>query len=143
MLMIDDVVAFDRGGGQAGLGRIHGRKRIDPTEWFFAAHFLQDPVMPGSLGLEAFQQLLMLAADERWPDAARGLVAPVPGERHEWTYRGQVLPTSHVVDVVVEITGVDEKRRLLTGAGVLLVDGLAIYEVKGFTVGTPAAGPRP
>jgi acyl transferase domain-containing protein/3-hydroxymyristoyl/3-hydroxydecanoyl-(acyl carrier protein) dehydratase len=132
ILMVDEVVSFDSRGGQMGLGRVHGRKRIDPTEWFFAAHFLQDPVMPGSLGLEAFQQLLLLMADERWPGPAYG---PVPGERHEWTYRGQVLPTSGSVDVVVEIAGVDEERRVLTGRGVLSVDGLAIYEVKGFTVG--------
>jgi 3-hydroxymyristoyl/3-hydroxydecanoyl-(acyl carrier protein) dehydratase len=31
---------------------------VDPAEWFFKAHFFQDPVQPGSLGIEALIQLL-------------------------------------------------------------------------------------
>ncbi len=55
MLDRADVVP---GGGRAGLGRLRGVKRVDPDEWFFKAHFFQDPVCPGSLGLECFLQLL-------------------------------------------------------------------------------------
>ena len=40
--------------GPAGLGYIKGSKNVDPEEWFFKAHFYQDPVWPGSLGIEAF-----------------------------------------------------------------------------------------
>ncbi len=30
-----------------------GTTRVDPAAWFFQAHFLDDPVWPGSLGLES------------------------------------------------------------------------------------------
>ena len=46
-----------------GWGRSGGRSGR-PSEWFFAAHFYQDPVCPGSLGLESFQQLLKVVASE-------------------------------------------------------------------------------
>ncbi|MEE8286734.1 MAG: hypothetical protein V3R72_08565, partial [Gammaproteobacteria bacterium] len=39
---------------------------VRPDFWFFDAHFLEDPVWPGSLGLEAFLQLMKVAANERW-----------------------------------------------------------------------------
>jgi 3-hydroxymyristoyl/3-hydroxydecanoyl-(acyl carrier protein) dehydratase len=35
-----------------------GRIAVDPSFWFFKAHFFQDPVWPGSLGLESFLQLV-------------------------------------------------------------------------------------
>ena len=36
----------------------HARKAVDPRDWFYACHFYQDPVMPGSLGLEAMVEAL-------------------------------------------------------------------------------------
>jgi 3-hydroxymyristoyl/3-hydroxydecanoyl-(acyl carrier protein) dehydratase len=64
--MIDRVEEYHPTGGPHGLGFIKGTKTVDPTEWFFAAHFYQDPVCPGSLGLESFQQLLKVVAWKRW-----------------------------------------------------------------------------
>ena len=58
LLMIDRVTAFDPSGGRAGLGFVRAEKDVDPAEWFFKAHFFQDPVQPGSLGLEAMLQTL-------------------------------------------------------------------------------------
>src|SRR5207253_6787657 len=49
-----------------GLGLAVGRIAVDPDFWFFRAHFHQDPVWPGSLGLESFLQLLKYAAWKRW-----------------------------------------------------------------------------
>jgi len=54
--MIESIELFVPDGGPSGLGYIRGVKPVDPEEWFFKAHFHQDPVMPGSLGLEAFTQ---------------------------------------------------------------------------------------
>src|SRR5262249_45380861 len=64
--MVDQLDLFLSKGGPNGLGLILGNKKIDPNEWFFKAHFYQDPVWPGSLGLEALVQLLKVAAHERW-----------------------------------------------------------------------------
>jgi 3-hydroxymyristoyl/3-hydroxydecanoyl-(acyl carrier protein) dehydratase len=35
---------------------IRVRKRVDAGEWFFKAHFFKDPVLPGSLGVQAMLQ---------------------------------------------------------------------------------------
>src|SRR5918993_1511529 len=50
--MMDEIVSFVPDGGPKGIGFIEGRKKVRPDEWFFKAHFHQDPVWPGSLGLE-------------------------------------------------------------------------------------------
>jgi hypothetical protein len=53
---------------------------------------------------------------------------------HQWTYRGQVLPTDKNVTVVLEVTAADEAARWLTADGFLLVDGRVIYQLTGFTL---------
>ncbi|MDH4008184.1 MAG: type I polyketide synthase, partial [Desulfuromonadales bacterium] len=65
MRMIDRIELFIAEGGPQNLGFIRGSKLVDPEEWFFKAHFYQDPVCPGSLGLESFLQLLKVAAIKR------------------------------------------------------------------------------
>ena len=69
--MIDEVELYVPDGGPHGLGFIRGIKHVDPDEWFFAAHFYQDSVCPGSLGLESFQQLLKAIALQRWGHTLR------------------------------------------------------------------------
>jgi 3-hydroxymyristoyl/3-hydroxydecanoyl-(acyl carrier protein) dehydratase len=114
-----------------GAGVIEGRKRVRPEEWFFKAHFYQDPVWPGSLGLEALIQLLQVVAVQTFGPCRRFTVNHVP---HQWTYRGQVLPTNSDVGVHGIVTGIDQATRTVTGDGWLSVDGRAIYRMAGFTV---------
>src|SRR5262249_37317409 len=64
--MIDRIDLYVPDGGPSKLGFIKGSKTIDPEEWFFKAHFYQDPVWPGSLGLESFLQVLKVVAGRRW-----------------------------------------------------------------------------
>ena len=132
--MIDRIDCYAADGGPHGLGFIEGRKVVDPDEWFFKAHFYQDPVWPGSLGLEAFLQLLKFAAAQRWPDSKNGRFLACPGKRHRWRYRGQVAPSSREVIVQAVITGRDDATRTLTADGCLLVDGLMIYQMNVFTL---------
>jgi 3-hydroxymyristoyl/3-hydroxydecanoyl-(acyl carrier protein) dehydratase len=122
--------------GRAARGRLRGVKRVDPDEWFFKAHFFQDPVWPGSLGLEAFLQLVKAAALHLRPDLHRThRFAPALGREHRWVYRGQVLPTSRAVTVVADITErVDSPEATLLASGLLAVDGLPIYRMEGFGV---------
>ena len=60
--MVDTITWYVADGGPRGLGAIEGRILVDPEAWFFKAHFCQDPVWPGSLGLESFVQLLQFVA---------------------------------------------------------------------------------
>ncbi|MFM7149744.1 MAG: type I polyketide synthase, partial [Gemmataceae bacterium] len=133
LAMIDFVDAYLEDGGPAALGLVRGFKMVNPEEWFFKAHFYQDPVMPGSLGLEAMLQLLKVAATLRWPgEVVQDFEANLG--RHRWMYRGQVVPSNKRVVVQAEITHVDPVRRELTADGWLSVDGLVIYRMSDFRV---------
>ena len=90
--------------------------------------------------MESFLQLLKVVAVERWAggcSAAPALTFASPGlgERHRWVYRGQVLPSDHVVTVQATITAVDDRSRRLTANGLLSVDGRIIYQMDDFTLG--------
>ncbi|MHB9007572.1 MAG: beta-ketoacyl synthase N-terminal-like domain-containing protein [Limisphaerales bacterium] len=133
--MVDHIELHLPEGGPHGLGFIRATKRVEADEWFFKAHFFQDPVVPGSLGLESFLQLLKFAAIERWghtPGTRWEAVAV--GAPHEWIYRGQVIPADRLVTVEVAVTKIDEATRRLTADGFLSVDGRVIYGLKDFTV---------
>jgi 3-hydroxymyristoyl/3-hydroxydecanoyl-(acyl carrier protein) dehydratase len=132
--MIDRIELLVGDGGPHGLGFIRGSKMVDPGEWFFQAHFYQDPVCPGSLGLESFLQLLTVAAIKRWGGTADSLLETVAaGEQHSWNYRGQVVPANHQVIVEAVVTAVDDRQRLLRADGFLAVDGKVIYRMRNFT----------
>jgi acyl transferase domain-containing protein/3-hydroxymyristoyl/3-hydroxydecanoyl-(acyl carrier protein) dehydratase len=134
LIMIDRITGYWPGAGRAGLGRLRAEKDVDPGEWFFRAHFFQDPVMPGSLGIQAMCHLLQWYLIER--DAAADLADPrfepiITGHPLTWRYRGQVLPTDRCLTIELEITGLgeDERGRHATADGWLWVDGLRIYHV--------------
>jgi PfaB family protein len=133
--MIDRIELFVADGGPQGLGYIRGSKDVDPEEWFFKAHFFEDPVTPGSLGLESFLQLAKFAVVERWGWQEGTRLAAVALEcRHRWLYRGQVVPGNRRVTVSAWVTAVDDRQRLLTVDGFLAVDGKLIYQMNDFTV---------
>src|SRR5262249_9499568 len=112
--MVDRIDTFVPDGGPKGLGFIAGSTTVDPRAWVFAAHFFQDPVWPGSLGLESFLQLLKVVAGDRWGSGPETVFAsPGLGSRHRWTYRGQVLPSDRQVTVQAAITEVDDRSRRL------------------------------
>ena len=132
--MVDRIDTLVLDGGPRRLGFVAGSKTVDPGAWFFQAHFYQDPVWPGSLGLESFLQLLKVVAVERWAGGcgtASALTFASPGldQRHRWVYRGQVLPSDHMVTVQATITAVDDRSRRLTANGLLSVDGRIIYQM--------------
>jgi 3-hydroxymyristoyl/3-hydroxydecanoyl-(acyl carrier protein) dehydratase len=128
--------AWSLEGGPKGLGFVRGAKEVDPAEWFFTAHFYQDPVCPGSLGIESFLQLLKFAARERWPHLAGShRFATETGRSHRWTYRGQILPSNKRVTVEAAITQVlDSPHPTLVAEGYLMVDGIYIYRMEEFGI---------
>ncbi|MFP6584296.1 MAG: beta-ketoacyl synthase N-terminal-like domain-containing protein [Candidatus Hydrogenedentota bacterium] len=135
MRMIDTIEIFDPLGGDNGLGFIRGTLDVNPDAWFFKAHFYQDPVCPGSLGLESFLQLVNHVAIERWAVTETPRIeALLSGCEHEWGYRGQVIPKDKRVTVEATITGSDDATQTLTAEGFLCVDGRIIYQMKRFSV---------
>ncbi|MCK9173642.1 MAG: hypothetical protein M0O99_09170, partial [Desulfuromonas thiophila] len=129
--MLDRIELFCPAGGPAGAGWIRGSKQVDPQEWFFAAHFYQDPVCPGSLGLESFLQLLRVIAAHHWGEEAAGNLQ-LTSAPHQWSYRGQIIPTNRQVRVEACIEALDHQRQELCASGLLSVDGKIIYQMQQF-----------
>ncbi len=133
MLLMLDRVTHVRGAGAAGLGLLQGQKDVDVSEWFFKAHFFQDPVQPGSLGIEALIQLLQFYMLDAGMAEGLGDAHFEPlmvGTPLTWKYRGQVTPKNAVISSTMEITevGTDSSGPYVIGKGSLWVDGLRIYE---------------
>lgn len=135
LLMLDRITAADHEGGSQGLGFWRGEKDVDPNEWFFKAHFFQDPVQPGSLGLEALLQLLQFGMldknlDEGFENPRFEAIAI--DEAISWKYRGQVLTHNTQISSTLELQRIerDERGVLAIGEGSLWVDGMRIYHSK-------------
>jgi len=136
LLMVDGVECYIKDGGPSGLGYVKGYKNVDPDEWFFKAHFYQDPVCPGSLGIESFIQLMKFAALDRFGNLAdTHRIDFVTGAEHQWLYRGQVIPRNKKVEVTALVTSVTEgETPTLFADGYLTVDGILIYQMKNFGI---------
>ncbi len=109
---------------------------MNPYDWFFKAHFYQDPVCPGSLGIESFIQILKFFAITTWKDRVNNhrfsIAHPV---RHEWIYRGQILPSDQIITVEAMVTEIETGPVLsITADGFLSIDGRYIYEIKQFGI---------
>ena len=131
--MIDCIDVFQPTGGPQGLGYIRATKAVDPDEWFFKAHFYQDPVCPGSLGLESLYQLLKYIALHRWGDSHEYQWSLACENEHIWTYRGQILPDNKRVRVEAHVTSIqNEPESAIFVDGLLSVDGLVIYKMENF-----------
>jgi len=133
--MIDRIDLLTLTGGVYGKGYVKASKIVNPEEWFFKAHFHQDPVCPGSLGIESFLQLITAWAMEKWdfsPDEHEMTMAP---ENHKWIYRGQITRKNRAIEIQAHIKSVTEgKNPKITADGILLVDGLVIYQMEDFTM---------
>ena len=146
MRMLDAVTGFWDDGGEAGLGRIRTFQKIHAEAWYFKAHFHEDPVQPGSLGLEALvQSARALMHMKGWLDGIENPVweHPIVGFPLAWKYRGQVVPSREEVITEVEALEVD----IVEGESVTLqiygtqwVDGLRIYEVPSFALRVRSGG---
>lgn len=133
--MIDRIVTWLPNGGPNGLGYVVGETTVEPDSWFFDAHFYQDPVVPGSLGLESFIQLMKAEAVRRWGHTGNFKSLGIPaGTDHEWVYRGQVVPSDKLMTTKMYVTKVDNATRTLWADGHLEVDGRYIYQMKKFAM---------
>jgi len=127
--MIDEIW-ISRGDGQHNRGYSMASRRISPEDWFFANHFFQDPVMPGSLGLEGFLQ-----AFKALIHALTGSEKPIigiPGLVLKCKYRGQVLPSHEKMWVEVHLKDRQSTPGgpVFTADGWLWADDIRIYEIK-------------
>lgn len=130
-----------------GRASLRGERTVTPRDWYFRAHFFQDPVQPGSLGIEALVQLLqahLLLDGAAEAVADGGFVDFVGPDTTTWQFRGQVRPEATLIALTLEAGPIEKHadRWVVRADGSLWVDGCRIYEARGLTV-TFAAGARP
>ncbi len=133
MKLLDEAVIWPES-GNSQKGTIYARKAIDPADWFYACHFFQDPVMPGSLGVEAILEAMQVYCLQQ--DLGKGFVSPrfslVPGNNTTWKYRGQILQSNQLMKLEVHLTRIerDSEQVVVTGDASLWADRIRIYELK-------------
>ncbi|MFE6285156.1 beta-ketoacyl synthase N-terminal-like domain-containing protein [Streptomyces sp. NPDC057877] len=126
------------GGGEHGQGYLRGHRTIRPDEWYFSRHFHRDPVMPGSLGVEALLQGMQVYAVET--GLTEGLRNPrfalLRGSETSWSYRGQILRDDPDMEFDVHLREVRREpgRIVLTGDGHVWKSTLRIYRLDGIGV---------
>ncbi|MBV1921809.1 MAG: hypothetical protein KUG73_14115 [Pseudomonadales bacterium] len=127
-----DRVEIVADGGKEGKGYIFAERTIDVTDWFFPFHFHGDPVMPGSLGVEAIIQSMQVYALENKLGAefSNPMFSTILSTV-KWKYRGQINPTNKKMSLDVHITDIQHNNGevVVIGDASLSKDGLRIYEV--------------
>jgi len=131
MLMFDRIVEINDDGGTHGKGYIKAELDIHPDLWFFACHFVDDPVMPGCLGLDALWQLSGFFLS--WIGCKGKGRALGCGEVK---FTGQVLPTARKVTYTLNMKRVISRRlSMAISDGTVEVDGRTIYTADDLRVG--------
>ncbi len=131
MLMMDRITQITADGGKYGRGYIRAELDVRPDQWFFQCHFLGDPVMPGSLGVDAMWQLVgFFVGWSGKPGRGRALHAG------EVKFTGQVTQKVQRITYVVDMKRIID-RKLIMGIGdaVMLADDKPIYEANDLRVG--------
>lgn len=124
MLMFDKITNIASVGGTKNKGIIEAEMEITPDLWFFECHFIDDPVMPGCLGLDAMWQLLGFYLG--WlGEKGKGRAISVGNVK----FTNMVLPSTKKLQYTINL------KRVLTGKlilgiadGQLDADGKTIYE---------------
>ena len=124
MLMFDKITNISSVGGTKNKGIIEAEMEITPDLWFFECHFVDDPVMPGCLGLDAMWQLLGFYLG--WlGEKGKGRAISVGKVK----FTDMVLPSTRKLQYTINLKRVLTSKLVLGIAdGQLDADGKTIYE---------------
>ena len=131
MLMFDRITDITEDGGEFKKGLVVAELDVNPELWFFDCHFVNDPVMPGCLGLDAMWQLLGFHLG--WLGLeGKGRALSVGNVK----FSGMVLPTVKKLEYEITLKRVLTSKLILgIGNGILKADGEEIYKAEDLRVG--------
>lgn len=130
-------------GGEFGNGYIHCSKEIHTYDWFFTCHFYSDPVMPGSLGVEAISQAMQLFALQQ--DLGKDFKNPrfvhVENNKTEWKYRGQIKINVENMHLEVHFKSIEKRGAtlIMIANAYLWNEGTRIYQLTDLALGIQEA----
>jgi len=131
MLMFDRITELSETGGAFDKGFIRAELDIHRDLWFFPCHFIQNPIMPGCLGLDAMWQLTGFYLG--WLGEPGLGMALSTGEVR---FKGMVTPQVKTVEYGIDFKRVMRGRLVLGIAdGWLKADGVTIYQATDLKVG--------
>ncbi len=142
MHLIDRVLSFDPKGGRYGLGSIVAEADIHPDAWFLTCHFIDDPVMPGTLMYECCAHALRIFVQRM------GWVSPdplarfdvLPHNESDLKCRGPVTPATKKARYEIDIKQMgykaDAGQPFVTADAHMFADDLRIvlYKDMGMTL---------
>ncbi|MEM7103028.1 MAG: PfaB family protein [Bacteroidota bacterium] len=138
-----DKLIIAKGKGEYNKGYIHATKFVKTYDWYFTCHFYQDPVMPGSLGVEAILQAMQVFALQQ--DLAKDFKSPrfVQLANHQtvWKYRGQILLNVKEMHLEVHIKAIEKRgdQLAIIGDAYLWNEKMRIYQVTDLALGIEEA----
>ncbi|MBI9074813.1 MAG: hypothetical protein JEZ02_05305, partial [Desulfatibacillum sp.] len=134
-----DRVLMVENSGRFGHGYVYADKMVDAKDWFYPCHFHNDPVMPGSLGVEAMLQALQVFALRQ--GIGTEFANPYFTQMKDtivWKYRGQIIPSNQRMSLELHVKSIEDKNggKVVKADGSLWKDNIRIYEVRdvGFCV---------
>ena len=124
-------------GGKYSQGYIYMPQEISADSWFYQAHFYQDPVMPGSLGVETMAQA-MISSAPNWeipPDLKWRIK---PDSKLIWKYRGQITPDipEFIIDIHIKDISRTNNSWQISADGQLWKGSKRIYQVDNLSLET-------
>jgi 3-hydroxyacyl-[acyl-carrier protein] dehydratase / trans-2-decenoyl-[acyl-carrier protein] isomerase len=129
LLALDEVSRLDLEGPPHGLGGAIGSVLLDRLSWAFDCHFPGDPVLPGTLMVEAMLQLLgVLAVAHGFKGRARAAGA------RDVRFRHAVTPGPEAMTVAVSVRRLSRHRQLLVADGEVQVGDTCCATARGLTL---------
>ena len=110
-------LVYTPGEGKYGKGYAEATLQVSPNDPWFWCHFLGDPVMPGSMGLDAFLQLT-----GTWSFFSGEIYGRARALDGSYAYTGQVLPFNKKIYYRMDVNKLLKKKRLLLFDGHIAVD---------------------
>ena len=115
---------------------------MNPQDWFFPCHFHEDPVMPGSLGLEAIIQALQaFALQKGLGDSFNNPRFSPVKSKVVWKYRGQIVPQNKYMQLDLHVKNITKKdgEIIISADANLWREDLRIYEISDIVLGISEA----